>query len=124
MIARVLHAVAPLQVAVDKHPLASVLAEIASLPDPRAGREHVGHALDRAAQDAGLDVGGLLVAHGQRARHAKLEVEFPGRVCVDVEGGAGALLVACDRCGLAAADNDEVGGRVDALEVFGREVLG
>jgi hypothetical protein len=70
VVARVLHTVTPLQVPVDKHPLSAVLAEVASLPDPRAGREHVAHALDRAAQDAGLDVGGLLVAHGQRARHA------------------------------------------------------
>jgi hypothetical protein len=74
VVARMLHAVAPLQVPVDKHPLASVLAEVAALPDARAGREHVAHALERAVQDAGFDVVGFLVAHGEGAGHAQFDV--------------------------------------------------
>jgi len=54
----------PLQVPIDEDPLASVLAEVASLEDACAGREHVRHALERAAENAGLDVVRFLVAHG------------------------------------------------------------
>lgn len=109
---------------VDENPFAAVLAVVASLESTHSGSEHVCHALECTAQDAGLDVAGLLVAQVETTRHAKFDVQLPSRVAVDGERCAGALLVASDGSWLTTADDGEGACWVDALEVFGWEVLG
>jgi hypothetical protein len=120
----VLHPVAPVQMAVNKDPFATVLTVVTSLESTHSGSEHVWHALECTTQDAWLNVAGLLVAQIETARHAKFDVQLSSRIAVDGERCAGALLVASDGSWLTASDDSEGACWVDALEVFGREVFG
>lgn len=69
-------------------------------------------------------VAGLLVAQIETARHTKFDVQLSSRIAVDGERCASALFVASDGSWLATADDSEGACWVDALEVFGWEVLG
>ena len=69
-------------------------------------------------------VAGLLVAQIETARHTKFDVQLSSRIAVDGERCAGALFVASDGSWLATTDYGKGARWVDALEVFGWEVLG
>lgn len=124
MIPSVLHPMTPFQLAIHKHPLASVLTVITSFEHARTRRDHVRHALQRAAENARVDIAGLVVAHGETARHPKLGVQSARRVAVNGKWCPGTLFVACNRRWLTAADNSQSTRRIDTLEVSRWESLG
>lgn len=68
-------------------------------------------------------VAGLLVAQIETARHTKFDVQLSSRIAVDGKRCAGALFVASDGSWLATTDYGKGARWVDALEVFGWEVL-
>lgn len=123
MIPRIPHPSTPLQFPLlIPNPLSPILTIITALQPTSPGFYHIAHTLQRARDDAGLNVIWLCGTEVERSCHAEESVEGAVGVCVDGEGGVGALVVAWDCAGVPAADYGEVCWGTEGGEGGGCEV--